>query len=169
MKTKAILVLGILLFLLLGCTIQNDGQALSKFSNLQGKYYVKESFSTNPAAMNDYITELAQLKAKTTASPGKIIEAELFSAQGVNYYQKAIALAPLINTTNFKCASKEALEMISLLRIARDNSEKAINSLGKLSDSEKDNLREGQLENMQNVLEQINEYLEFFDSKCSTM
>lgn len=167
MKTKLLFALGLLIVLLLGCTVQNDSQALGKFTALEQKYFVTNGYISNPERMNEYASALAELKAKTTGGPAKIIEAEVFSVNAFNYLNQTIIASTTI-TPQTKCFSKEIMSAIKLINIANENATKAVSLIQNLSDAEKKSLRANQLETVQGYATQIAQIKTYFTTKCGT-
>jgi Leucine-rich repeat (LRR) protein len=163
--------LAIMLFafavLLLGCALpQSDAQSLAKLSTLKEQYSVTKAFSTKMSTMSNYISELALLRGKSSGDAAKIIDAELYSAQTFYYLNQSMQNSKQIDYISFQCRSKEVTETISLIKIAQQNSFKAIQSIQNLTDAQKKSLRENQLETIEEYARQITNLKAFFDEKC---
>lgn len=157
----------LLMVFTLGCVSPQDEQKnFDALTKIQENYLVKTGFSSNLATMSDYINDLSELKSKTSGSAGKVIEAELYSAQTFYYYNKALVESTSINYQNMSCSSTETKSTISSITIAGDYAAKATNALTGLFESEKAELRTNQLETIKNYADQISQIQKFFADKC---
>ncbi|MFA5125727.1 MAG: hypothetical protein WC462_01865 [archaeon] len=156
-----------LVFLVIGCVApQAEKQVVEKMNLLQQKYLIKENFSTNQAIMNNYINDLSLLKGQNLGGEGKIIEAELYSAQTFYYLNKALISSTSIDYKKFSCSSKEAKETISSINLAEEYQKKAVSSIQALSPDQKENLRANQLDTVKNYEQTISQIKSFFEQKC---
>jgi len=168
MNAKILVILSVLLIALaFGCLgVSNETETYDKLHALEQKYFVTQNYSSNLASMNDYINELVQLKSKTTGASGKVIEAEIYSAQTFYYLQKALVDSTAIDYQNILCSSSEVKATYASAKLAKSSSKNAINSLSGLSDKEKLNLRENQLSFVNGYIVQIDQIIKFFDDEC---
>jgi len=161
------IVLMALILLMLGCVNpQSEKQAFEKMNLLQQKYLIKENFSTNQAIMNDYINELSLLKGQNPGEEGKIIEAELYSAQTFYYLNKALISSTSIDYQKLSCSAKEVKETISSINLAEEYQKKTVSSIQTLSEDQQKNLRTNQLETVKNYEQTISQIKSFFEQKC---
>jgi hypothetical protein len=166
-KLMVLIVLTLLIFMLSGCVNPlEEKQALEEMNLLQQKYLVKENFSTNQKIMNDYINELSLLKSKSASGQGKIVEAELYSAQTFYYLNKALIISSSINYQKFSCSTKEVKEAISSINLADEYQTKAISLIQTLSETQQENLRPNQIDIIQNYRQTILQIKSFFEEKC---
>jgi hypothetical protein len=169
-KALLITLLVILFFsiqLMFGCTISpSDEDALKKFTQLQTKYGVTTAFSTNLAVMDNYTTDLAALRGKTTGSAAKIIEAELYSAQAFYYYNTTISLSREINYQNIVCSSKATKDTISSITMAKEKVDQAVNIIQSLNSEQLAKLRPNQLDNVKKYQASIDGIYGYFEEKC---
>ena len=166
-KLIVAIVLIALIFLTLGCVSpQAEKQAVEKMNLLQQKYLIKENFSTNQTTMNDYINELSMLKSQNLGGEGKIIEAELYSAQAFYYLNKALILSTSIDYQKLSCSSKEVKETISSINLAEEYQQKAVSLIQSLSGDQQKNLRTNQFETINNYEQTISQIKNFFEQKC---
>ncbi|VVB75390.1 Uncharacterised protein [uncultured archaeon] len=161
-----IVVLIAVLFVFFGCTAQSDDKSLAQFSALQAKYSVSENFSTSQATMNTYISALAELRGKSSGSPAKIIDAELYSAQAFYYFNKALAEQTAVSYPDVVCSLIEVKSLMSDASLASNYADKAVIAISGLSDLEKSKLRANQLDMMKNYQTQINQTKNFYEGKC---
>jgi hypothetical protein len=160
--------LSLLLFLtLFGCVSpQTEKDNLTKFTTLEQKYFVVSGYSSSLANMNDYISELSLLKAKTNGESGKVIEAELYSAQAFYYLNKTMIDSASINYKQIKCNSTEVKDLISTIKLASDYSAKSVTAVSALSAEQQNSIRPNQLLIAQGNQQSISEIKKFFDDKC---
>jgi hypothetical protein len=162
------LVLIALLFLgLFGCTSpQAEKDNLTKFTSLQQKYFVVAGYSSSLTTMNDYISALSLLRASSTGSSAKIIEAELYSAQAFYYLNKTMVDSAPIDYKQIKCNSTEVKNIISTINLASEYSAKAVIAINGLNADQQTALRTNQLQTVLGQQESINEIKKFFEEKC---
>jgi hypothetical protein len=153
--------------LLFGCTTpQSEQDSLKKFTQLQKKYDVELSFSTNLAILNNYTTDLALLRGKSAGSAAKIMEAELYSAQAFYYYLNSVSLSKEIDYTNINCNQIETRDAISSIKTAKQNADFAVNSIQRLSANELTYLRANQLDTVKKYQTAISGINDYFEEKC---
>ncbi|MFA5931036.1 MAG: hypothetical protein WC821_01860 [archaeon] len=160
-------VLALALLSISGCVTPVDEQKnFDALAKLQTTYLVKTGFSSNLSTMSDYINLLSELKSKTSGSAGKVIEAELYSAQTFYYYNKALVDSTSIDYQKMSCSSTATKSTISSITLANDYATKATTALSGLFENEKDKLRANQLETVKGYAEQITQIQKFFADKC---
>ncbi len=142
--TLVVLALFVLSF---GCTTSNLGSVSSQdLSLLQEKYGVKDNFSPNLGVMNNYVSELSVLRARSSLGITNVLEAELNSAQAFYYFQKAISESQLITTEKDFCSSKEFIDVKNYIELSLNYSNKAVNLISSFNLEELSLLRTDQLE-----------------------
>jgi|GEM_PF-1406359 len=161
------LIAALSLILLFGCTTtQTDKEALFKFSLLQQKYFVSNGYSSNLTTMNDYVSELSLLAAKSGGESAKIIEAELYSAEAFYYLNKTIVQSVSIDSKQIKCSSNEVKEIITSVKLASDYSSKAVISISALTVDQQNSIRTNQSNLVLGQQEEIEQIKKFFEEKC---
>jgi hypothetical protein len=131
----------------LGCNVpQNDPQAMVKFEELKIKYGIEHIFSPNASDMSSYISELSSLRGKSSLSAAKVIDAELYSAQGFYYLSKALSESSAIDYIAAKCSAPEIKNASSFARLSSEASAKAAAAISSLNAEELKHMRASQLE-----------------------
>jgi len=163
-----VLVLTFSLMMLLGCTtpVMTDKESFSKLTQLQQKYFVVNGYSSNLTTMNDYISQLALLRAKSGGESAKVIETELYSAEAFYYLNKTIVDSAPLNSKQIKCSSNEVQNVISSITLAFDSSSKAVALINSLNSTQQSYLRVNQSEMILGQQEEINQIKKFFEEKC---
>lgn len=152
------LVVGLLVF---GCISPVSNQAtFEEFNELKDEYGVVNSFSPNISIMNDYISDISELRARSSFNLATVIDAEIYSAKSFYYYSIANQKTSLVLGN---CSQNQRIEIQRYFRFARDNSDIAINKIDLVLFVDGQNLRENQRELMQeindysiNILREIN-------------
>lgn len=160
-------VLALFVALLLGCAVSDpESKSLASFEKAQDKYGADISLPVSSSAINDYVTELSALRSRASGSAGKLIEAELYSAQSFLYLNKAIVASSSLDYSSVSCSAKSVRDIVSSLKLADSFQKKAVIALNSLSSSEKRQLRPNQTEEIASYGESILELTNFFDDKC---
>jgi hypothetical protein len=144
----------------------NEAQAIQEMNKLKEKYGVTEAYSTNEAKMNDYLSELSVLAAKTDEGGTKVIQSELYSGLTFYYLTKTLAGFQLIECQTEKGNSIQIMETKKQLKLAEDNSILAEETFNRLSEQQKQTQRENQLQTIQTHKETIQQMKEYFEEKC---
>ena len=165
-KYFAILLICIAGLLLFGCTMQSDSESLKDFEELKIRFEMQKGFSPNLITMNDYLIELSALRAKSVGSAGKILDAEISSAQAYFYLASALNASNAIDYLSPKCSSKEVKTTQDFVFLSIKSANDAITKLSALSAQELSNLRENQLEAAKGYKERALEISDYLNQIC---
>ena len=150
-----------------GCTApQSDSASLQKLSALQESFGVKNAYSSNPAQMNDYISGLSELRAKSGGSSAKIIDAELSSAQAFYYLSLALGASNEIDYQSVSCNSKQVSSAVEYDKLALTASTRAISFVSLLSAEELKSMRANQLDMVKSYKASAEQIKSFIASSC---
>lgn len=162
---KIVIFLVVLLFLIIGCISPTLNQAsFEDFEDLKENYEVKNSFSPNLILMNDYIIDLTELRTRSSFNLAAVIDADIYSAKSFYYYSIAGKTINLI-TIN-KCTQKERNDIMNYYNLAEENANVAIEKLRVLSETDLSNLRENQLELIEQIKANSQGYLQNINNFC---
>ena len=164
----AALILALLaLTALSGCTTpQSDSASLQKLSALQESFGMKNAYSSNPAQMNDYISDLSALRAKAGGNAAKIIDAEISSAQAFYYLSLALGASNEIDYQNVNCNSKQVSSAVEYEKLALSASARAISLVSALGEEELKSMRANQLDMVKGYKASAEQIKSFIASSC---
>lgn len=147
---KIILILIVLVIFSFGCISVNPNQAsFEEFNSLKEKYGVENNFSPNTNLMNDYISELSDLKTRSSFNLSMVIDAELHSSKAFYYYSISNQRLSELNSSN--CSLSKKNELITFLRLANKNAIIAKNKIDAILFIDLENIRENQSELMNEI------------------
>lgn len=156
-----LLIIGLFLF---GCIAPVANQAtFEEFNLLKEKYGVENSFSPNSIIMNDYISELSELRVRSSFNLATVIDAELYSAKSFYYFSLA---NQKIMASISNCSQNQRSEIQRNFRFASENSSIAISKIDAVLFTDSVNLRENQRELMLEISEQSQLVLREINSIC---
>ena len=165
MKQLNIICILALVLILFGCTSPTD-DSLQKMGILQQKYFVTSAYSTSQSTMTDYITSLSDLKKTATGDNAKIIETEIYLAEGFAYENRAMAESIKLNYVSFNCSSTDAKAMIEYINFAFNSINSAQKDYDTLASSQKEKLRSNYGELLAGYKEKITQIKTFVETKC---
>ena len=165
MKSLAIFALAIIcLALIFGCAQpQNESKSLLELEQLKAKYGITEKFSSSASEMNDYVSELSALRAKSGGNAAKTIDAELYSAQSLYYLLGALDASVALGNNGINCNSAEARTLKFDSSLAISSSGKAVAAMGQIDSSQ---LRPNQLEAVQGYGQDAKDLLSEIERVC---
>ena len=171
---KIALILVILLVISIGCTqVKDDGAIMLEFTKLKQDYGVYTAFSPNTSTMNDYINDLSELRAQSSAGVSRIFDAELASAQSFYYLLTAYEKSKDIDFFPTKCnisevrKSKNYIDTLKFISLSIKQSDEASLALANLNASELDQLRSNQLLLVKQYADQAKSLKLELESICS--
>lgn len=162
MKKVAIIFVLLLAVLLFGCTSSTND--MKQINQLQEKYGLTNSFVPSDQIMLSYSNEIIELDLKST-----LADVELYSAQ--SFYQLLLLTQQIngLDVSKENCKSVPVIKAYQTSIMCEITSQKAIEKINLLSSSEKEMLRYGQKEFVQDYLNTCQEIKNDLKSFCSTL
>lgn len=128
----------------------DDAAALQEFRAISGKHGMLEGFIPITTKMEDYMSDLSALRGKLSeGSAANIVDTELSSAKSYYYLLRAVQDSAEINAAYPECGGVAAKEARVFCNTSITEADYASSKITILSAEEKENLRENQLEIIQ--------------------